>query len=353
MPRKRNDENRGLPARWVKSHGAYFYIPPQTVRHMWDDKSWFRLGGTLHEAYQTWAARMERPQVSTIGQLLDRYDLEVIPTKKAITGNENRRQIAKLRPAFGAMSVHDLEPHHVYKYLDLRTAKVAGKREIETLSHVFTKAVEWGVIKAHPFKGEVRITGVKKARTRYIEDWEIVEALSLKPHRKSGSVLMIQAYLRLKLLTGLRQRDLLLLTVSDCKEDGIHVDPSKTRDTTRKSLVYDWNDQLRAAVEHAKACRPALSPYLFCKTDGQCMVDPVTERAKAFTDMWQGFIARVLAETKVTERFTEHDLRAKVGSDAESLERAKQLLAHSDVRLTERVYRRKAERISPAGSSFN
>lgn len=50
-------------------------------------------------------------------------------------------------------------------------------------------------------------------------------------------------------------------------------------------------------------------------------------------------------ETKVTERFTEHDLRAKVGSDAESLEHAKQLLAHSDSRLTERVYRRRPETI--------
>jgi len=41
--------------------------------------------------------------------------------------------------------------------------------------------------------------------------------------------------------------------------------------------------------------------------------------------------------------------RAKVGSDAESLERAAQLLAHSDPRMTRRVYRRKPERIKPAG----
>ena len=39
--------------------------------------------------------------------------------------------------------------------------------------------------------------------------------------------------------------------------------------------------------------------------------------------MWGRFIDRVLAETKVTKRFTEHDLRAKAGSDAESLEKAR------------------------------
>lgn len=348
MARKRNDENRGLPARWAHKHGSFYYLPPKAARSMWDNKTWFKLGETLAEAYIEWASRMERPKVATVGELFDRYVLEVIPEKKAITGNENRRQIEKLRPTFGAMNVADLEPHHVYKYMDMRKAKVAAKREIETLSHVFTKAVEWGTLKAHPFKGEVRVTGVKKARTRYVEDWELIEALAMKPFRKKGSVLMIQSYLRLKLLTGLRQRDLLMLTASDCKDDGIHVDPSKTRDSTGKRLVYEWNDQLRAAVDDAKASRPALSPFLFCKTDGMCMVDPVTEKAKAFNDMWQNFMGRVLKETQVKVRFTEHDLRAKVGSDAESLERARQLLAHSDVRLTEKVYRRKAERITPA-----
>ena len=55
----------------------------------------------------------------------------------------------------------------------------------------------------------MRLKGAKP-RTRYIEDWEIVEALSLEPMRKSGSVRMIQAYIRIKLLVGLRRGDLLL-----------------------------------------------------------------------------------------------------------------------------------------------
>lgn len=41
--------------------------------------------------------------------------------------------------------------------------------------------------------------------------------------------------------------------------------------------------------------------------------------------------------------FTEHDLRAKVGSDAESLERAQQLLTHASASTTKRIYRRKPE----------
>jgi integrase len=80
------------------------------------------------------------------------------------------------------------------------------------LSHAFTKAVEWGFIDRHPFKGEVRLEG-EKARIRYVEDWEIVECLALIPKRKAGSVLAVQAYIRLKLLTGMRRGDLLRLTL--------------------------------------------------------------------------------------------------------------------------------------------
>ena len=55
----------------------------------------------------------------------------------------------------------------------------------------------------HPVKGEVRLRSMKP-RNRYIEDWEIVEALSLVPKRRSGSVLMLQAYIRVKMLIGIR-----------------------------------------------------------------------------------------------------------------------------------------------------
>ena len=63
--------------------------------------------------------------------------------------------------------------------------------------------------------------------------------------------------------------------------------------------------------------------------------------------MWQRFMARVLDETEVKEHFTEHDLRAKVGSDAETLEHARALLAHADSRTTQKIYRRKAEVVKP------
>lgn len=281
-------------------------------------------------------------KITTIGALLDRYNRDVIPTKAKKTQVDNKKQLIRIRMTFGTWLLSDIQPSDIYQYMDKRTAKVAGKREIALLSHAYTKAVEWGYLNRHPFKGEVRLRG-EKPRTRYVDDAEIIECLTLRAVRKRGSVRSIQSYIRLKLLTGLRRGDLLRLRSDDCREDGIHVRTNKSG----KSIVYEWSPELRGAVEGARSARPVdISPLLFCTKHGKCYVDD-SGIASGWDSMWQRFMERVLKETKVSERFTEHDLRAKAASDAGSLEHARALLAHADSRLTERVYRRKPERVKP------
>lgn len=349
MPRARKKENAGLPKRWRFKHGAYYYQVPPGQESAWDGKQTFRLGGSLSDAYSEWASRLKVTQdAKTVSALLDRYALEVIPEKSVTTQAHNRVAIQPVRAAFGAMGLLDIKPRHIYQYVDKRAAKTAGAREMELLSHAFTKAVEWGYIDRHPFLGQVRLKG-QKSRTRYIEDWEVVECLSLESKRKAGSVLAVQAYIRIALLTGMRRGDLLRLTMSDLKDaSGIHVTPRKTESTTGVALIIQWSDELRRAVDIAKAVRPVkLSPFLFCNRSGKGYFDEKTGRAGGWESLWRGFAKRVLAETAVTERFTEHDLRAKCASDAESLEHARQLLSHADDKITKRVYRRKPEMVKP------
>lgn len=344
MPRARNPENRGLPARWRLVHGAYYYQVPAGKEAVWDNKKLFRLGKSLPYAYKIWAERLESAaEVRTIGQLLDRYALEVIPTKAAATRAGDTKHIKLLRGVFGKGNLASIRPQMIYQYADKRGSKTCARQEIALLSHAFTKAVEWGYINKHPFKGEVRLGG-EKPRTRYIDEWEVLACLSLSTMRKRGSIRAIQSYIKIKLLTGLRKGDLLRLRISDCGEDGVAVVTHKTG----KSILYKWTDELRAAVDSAKSARPVdISPHLFCTKRGQGYINEETGAASGWDSMWQRFMDRVLAETKVTERFTEHDLRAKVGSDAQSLEHARQLLTHADSKTTNRIYRRKAEIVKP------
>lgn len=347
MPPKRNKENNGLPTRWKLQHGAYYYRVPPGLESMWGGKKMFRLGKTLPEAYKVWGERIANPEcVRTIGQLLDRYLLEVVPTKAVTSQATNKYFIAALRKAFGSATLEAVKPKHVYQYVDARTKKTSAHREIEILSHAYTKAVQWGYIDRHPFKGEVRLEG-EAPRDRYVEDWELVEALAMKTEHKAASVIVIQAYLRIKLLTGLRRGDMLRLTMADILEDGIHVTPGKTEKSSGKRIIIGWSDELRAAVEAAKAVRPVLSPFLFCNRKGKGYMKEEDGTANGWDSNWARFMDRVLANTKVEHRFTEHDIRAKCGSDAETLAHARTLLAHADSRTTERIYRRKPERVNP------
>lgn len=247
------------------------------------------------------------------------------------------------------MRIRDFKPIHAYQYRDKRGKKssTAANRELEVLSRAFTKAIEWGYREDHPMiEGKFRKLSTPP-RTRYVEDWEIVEALSLASRRKRGSLHAVRAYIKLKLLTGMRRGDLLRLRTTDLKEDGIHVQPRKTAVTTGKRLVIEWTDALRQAVEEAKTARPVdIGPLLFCTKHGDCYVKN-DGTASSWDSMWQRFMNRVLAETKVKERFTEHDLRVKCGSDAETLAHAQQLLAHADSATTQRIYRRRPEHVKP------
>lgn len=348
MTRDRNKENKGLPDRWRYKNGAYRYRPKKGTEHFWDNKKEFTLGTNLSDAWQVWAERTKaKREARTIGQLLDRYSLEVVPKKKPRTQIENRQNIIRLKETFGNTLLEDLSPTDIYEYYDRRSAKTQAVHEISILSHAFVKAIKWGYIKRHPFKHEVELEHKHKPRTRYVEDAEIEAAMSLKPLRKGDSTLMVQAYIRLKLLTGLRMSDLLRIQIKDLKDDGIHITPSKTDGTTGKAVIFTWTEALRKAADDVMGCRPAyVSPWLFCTRRGECYVNK-HGIPEGFKSSWQRFMDRLLAEELISERFTEHDIRAKTGSDSDSDEDAQKRLTHSDVKITRKHYRRKAEKVSP------
>jgi integrase len=376
-PRRRNPENKKLPERWRWYHGAYRYSVPRGDEHYFDGKKNFRLGKTLTEAYDEWARRLQAKKsaedAAAIGagmqptekalphfikEGLERYLLEVTPAKAVRSQANDRKTIPVLVQRFGHFPITGAgmpEPRHVYEYVSHRKnartgkpARTAAHREMELLSHAYTKFIQWGCLNEHPFKRHVRLQGdlaIPRREGRYVEDWEIQEVLKLKPLRKYGSVKMCQAYIRLKLeLKGLRMTDMLQLQPARHFTDaGILIAASKTSRSTGKKLLYRWTPERRAAVEAALNARPIdIAPWLFCTSTGDCYVSQEDTSASGFESVWQRFMERVVKETKVA-RFKERDIRAKVGSDAETVEEAQQMLGHADAGVTRRHYRRKPE----------
>jgi integrase len=147
-------------------------------------------------------------------------------------------------------------------------------------------------------------------------------------------------------ITTIKQLEAQLIE-GNLKEDGIHIQRHKTAAKSGKRTIYSWTPELRTAVANARLARPAYSDFLFCSRDGNGYINEETGDAPGWDSMWQRFMDRVLTDTKVTERFTEHDIRAKCASDAETLEHARSLLSHVDSRTTRAIYRRKPEVVQP------
>ncbi len=337
-PKPRNPENRDLPARWRKKHGAYYYRPPASCQNMWDGKTEFRLGKTLHEAYRTWADRTEAyDEARSMAQLLDRYALEVVHTKAFKSQQSNQISIRRLRPVFGDMPIATIKPRHVYLYRDKVTkanGPASANRDLEVLSHALSKATEWGLIDRNPIKGQVRKNKIPR-RERYIEDWELDEAMKVANP-------VLQNYIILKLLTGLRRGDLLQLKTTDLREDGIRANTGKTG----KRLIIEWTEELREAISSALAVRPKEDTELiFCTRYGDCYVKD-NGTANGFDSLWRRFMTKLIAETKVTERFQEKDLRKKTATDM-NVDQARRLLGHTSERTTHQHYRLKGEIVKP------
>jgi len=213
------------------------------MERYWNDQKRFKLGRTLPEAQKVYEQRKRSeaadtappPPANTIAQLLDRYLNEVVPKSSSPTTRADKvRNIARLRATFGELDI-DLPnwPQLFYQYAENRCktlpdgtkvpALTAAHRELEVMSHAFTYAVRWGLLSHHPTYKEVRLDGdlALKPRDRYIEDWEVRESLNLgrsKFGQKKGGIAMIQAYIRLKLLTGLSKGDLLRLGLTSTSE---------------------------------------------------------------------------------------------------------------------------------------
>lgn len=340
MGRKRRTD-LDLPERWKRQHGAIYYLVPPGQEHRWDGKKWFRLGITETEAYRAWADRVELHQnTNTLGQLFDRYLVEHTPTCRPKTQGHQRNAIKHLRLVFGEFLVGEFESAWAFRYYNERKKAgiSAANQDLKTLSHVFTKAVEWGVIKNgdHPLRG-LRIKQADNVRDRYVEDWELDAFLSVAPR-------MLQLYVALKLMLGMDKRNMLSLKWSDISDEGISAARMKTKG---KQRVYEWIPELQRCIDMIRGLdRPVASVWLFCTRDGQ----PYRKdngRTDGFDSIWKRAMGKALAETDLCDRFTEHDLRAKAASDSESIEFAQHLLDHADPKITRKVYRRKKERVTP------
>ena len=349
MPRARKPENKGLPTGWRIKNGGYRYMVPKGQEEFWDGKQEFSLGKNLGDAYRTFAGRMARYEgaVQTIGQLIDRYLVEVTPTKSSRTQLDELKYLIRLKEMVGDNSVADFKPHNAYRLRDVLKSKATkgsgemqANRHMAALKHVFTKSIEWGLRDNHPMhEGSFKMFPEAKTQMKVPSLEEIQE--SIKPENCKNP--MIRAYVKLKLQTGLRRTDLLGLTKSHVTPDCLTVTLSKTQKKTGKVLEFEMTPELRGVIVECNAILP-LSPYLFKTRKGVSYLKE-DKTANGFTSIWQRW------QNKMPEdkQFAERSIRNYVGHQGDE-QGASEILGDS-IETTRKHYRSNVTKVKPLSSS--
>ena len=349
MPKPRSSTNKSLPKYWRWHKGRYRYRPPKHLRHKYGDKDQVTLGKTLHEAYATFASFHDRDiSVVTLADLVDRYILEVVPEHESANTRRSKLDcLGRIRLVMGDTEVELITPQFIYQYRDYigkAKSKKYANLDLEVLSHCFTKAIEWGVVSEHPMTNKKVVKFPLKSRDRYVEDWELQEWAKV-----ANPFLLV--YVTLKGVTGLRQQDLLTIRHDDITDVELRSKNLKTNKIVRFPLFAPTGKPttVKQALDViGNYYGPNNSEWLFHNRKNECYYSVVNRTASGFQSIWYRSMAKAIKETKLIEKFTEHDLRSKVGSDLDTDLAAQTLLAHSSAAITTKHYRRRGQVVDPA-----
>ena len=328
------------PARWKQRGRKIYYRPRDDERDKYDGKHWYPLGSNEPEAFATWF-RMQT------GAVVPRSIREAIGIYKASdryanladkTRREYDRALTNIDAVFGHMRPQDVIPADVYRWMST-LAPVTANRHRSVMLNVMKTCVKHGAIDRNPVR-EVE-PNPEEERERYVTDEELEQFMA------KCCTPFLRAYLGLKLVTGLRQGQLLALRVSDWNPEGIPPgdDPEAPLGTLLapgrkrgRDNVY-WGEGLKEAVQAALAVRRKVvsHQWLYSTRRGQRYT------GDGFRSLWSYAMWKWTTQEggPKGEHFTEHDVRAKVGSDSEDVPAAQARLQHQSASTTKRTYRRK------------
>jgi integrase len=198
----------------------------------------------------------EQRGAPTVNDLLDRFEEEHLPRKRASTAADYRSMLrVHVRPALGrhkvaALTFSDIDKLH--RALTKHSGPYRANRTIAVLSKALSLAMKWKWRGDNPCKGIERNDEIK--RVRYLTGAELErlsKALSEHDDRDAANIF------RLLMLTGARHGEVLAMRWADIK-DGIWTKPGATTKTRTEHVV-----PLNAPARQLLAGREQASEFVF------------------------------------------------------------------------------------------
>lgn len=240
--------------------------------------------------------------------------------------------LPRIEAAFQDIDVADLTSLHVMDLRDQWEDKPrTANKYVALVSVLCSFAIEKRMIGINPCR-DVKKLDLKKRKV-YQSDAVTVGMIENAKvganKRKAANGEMYAALFSLAYLTALRAKDLRLLRWSDISDGFIHVEPTKTEESSGAKLAIKVTPAIQAVLDTVKGLGKVKSLYVFHTLKG----GPFT--ASALKSAWRR--ARERTPGAAGARF--RDLRPKALSDAKrrgkSLEALKDAAGHTSVTTTE------------------
>jgi integrase len=195
-------------------------------------------------------------------------------------------------------------------------ADASINRELATLRHVFSKAVEWDMMERNPFeKGKSLMLKLSNQRKRYLTEDEIPRLLGECRTTKHLHHIVVCA-----LNTGMRRGEILNLKWNQIRNGFIYLEKTKTK--TRREIPV--NDEFAQVLKEIRKEQGLTSEYVF--TYARRTIGKVDRAFKG-----------ALRRAGIGD-FTFHDLRHTFASHlimrGASLKEVQELLGHKTVTMT-------------------
>lgn len=255
----------------------------------------------------------------TVNDILDRFESDYIPNLAPRTQKDYAYHLITLRKWFGHRIANEMKARDFRDFMNVRTGKIQRNRQMAVLSCAFGEAVgRWYMVDANPCRDVRRHPS--KSRTRYITNKEFDGFRVTLPTQ-------IRLAMELALLIGQRQGDILSLTWEKVDREAgvIRVQQSKTG----KRLAIQITPAISAVLDQCAAFEPPGTTVIRKRDGGKYT-------SEGFRAIWQRYMRRWVQAGNL--RHTFHDIRRKCGSDCATIELAYELLGHTSIAMTRKVY---------------
>jgi len=303
-----------------------------------DGKPDVRLGKDYASAIEQWE-QLHNKVPLTIGRLEEafaRFEEKELPKyESAETRKGYAKNLRALRPVFGGMAWDEVDLPALRLYLDHRTAKTQGNREISLLRIVWGKGLLWGLTRLPwPAAGVRGWKNEEQAR-----EAEVTPAMFAAVYAQADQVL--RDCMDIASATGMR--------ITDARTVRMPVDGVITHRSskTKKPLQFlvAQSPVLSALVARREAMKAYSVMILSTASGRQVTWRMLRDRWDAARDS-AAYRAEVTGDAALGQRIRGmylRDMRSMAADLATDVEAASKLLQHSNKSITEKHYRTKVE----------